>query len=402
LGLLQCKINNMQMMTMPQRPSYKGNPHLRVRPHVGVIALGNAIGNAIVQGAIQSDYEKRLKQQNEISASLNQAGREISQNIRFEIDTPTFDFSNLVAQGYSYDGGSESVRDVSALVANSTELFNDLEFKQLKLDARTAKVNSFDYSRYKFGGENGVFDQYDLPGVVNEELLSAEINRYFDEHMDFGLSGLNTPMPDSTHESMDTYYSSKEFLTDASMFVGGMSLTANVLSGVEYLPDSRGFNIGFRRQAFDPYFSFGSQYMGRTLEVGSLMDKNFIASANVSTDTMKPLLLAGAKYLTTGANLLTPVVGFAQAYNEAQMSGWNSGETLATGGKAIFDTSLGFLASANPIAAFAAPAYILGDIALSAMGTDWRGAAEIHSQQTERLIKMGMRPAEALNLGPKY
>ena len=40
----------MQMITTPQRPFYKGNMHLRVRSHVGVIAFGNAIGNSIVQG----------------------------------------------------------------------------------------------------------------------------------------------------------------------------------------------------------------------------------------------------------------------------------------------------------------------------------------------------------------
>ncbi len=74
---------------------------------------------------------------------------------------------------------------------------------------------------------------------------------------------------------------------------------------------------------------------------------------------------------------------------------------LATGGKAAFDTSLGIAATLNPIAAFAAPLYILGDITLSAVGTDWRGAIEMNYQRSQQLIQMGMRPADALNLGPK-
>lgn len=156
-----------------------------------------------------------------------------------------------------------------------------------------------------------------------------------------------------------------------------------------------------RGQAFDPNFSFGSQYMGKTLEVGSLTDKGFVTSVSYSADAAKSYLVKGSKYLTTGANILTPIVGGLQTYNEFQHSGF-SGETGATGGKTVFDTSLGIAAGLNPIAAFAAPAYILGDMALSYAGTDWRGAAEIHYQHTQKLIDMGMRPAEALNMIPKY
>ncbi|MCF6437009.1 hypothetical protein [Pseudoalteromonas sp. MMG022] len=60
----------MQMMTTPQRPVYKGNPHLRVRPHVGVIALGNAIGNSIVSGMqkkqTQANVDKATQVGNEV------------------------------------------------------------------------------------------------------------------------------------------------------------------------------------------------------------------------------------------------------------------------------------------------------------------------------------------------
>ncbi|WP_448214324.1 hypothetical protein, partial [Colwellia sp. MEBiC06753] len=80
LGLLQCKINNMQMMTMPQRPSYKGNPHLRVRPHVGVIALGNAVGNSIVSGLSKSPQPSKedLERQAKLDAMSRQLGQDAS------------------------------------------------------------------------------------------------------------------------------------------------------------------------------------------------------------------------------------------------------------------------------------------------------------------------------------
>ena len=62
----------MQMMTTPQRPSYKGNMHLRVRPHVGVIALGNALGNAIV--GKMSQPPKLSQEEND---AILKRGREI-------------------------------------------------------------------------------------------------------------------------------------------------------------------------------------------------------------------------------------------------------------------------------------------------------------------------------------
>ena len=129
----------MQMMTTPQRPFYKGNMHLRVRSHVGVIAFGNALGNSIVSG-----LSKPAKMSSALQDELN-------------AKKPIF-------------GQSSGVSDAEiALTLGKTR-------KQMATDLNSTNKSHADfdaaYSNYSFGHDEYAGDVSSSFNVTNSNTLS--------------------------------------------------------------------------------------------------------------------------------------------------------------------------------------------------------------------------------------
>lgn len=196
----------MQMMTAPQRPVYKGNPHLRVRPHVGVIALGNAIGNAIVgkmsqpskeqtQQKVKEDVTKAVKngatEQEAIKQVADQmiaerggsiasghmtmnGGQSLANGMDYSVtnangDTAYFNLSSVdsVASGYDmigylsdHLGSSPGAGMMLGMATNQI-----IGQTQTYHDNRMNSIQHLDMAKYKMGGANGVFDRPAMVGI---------------------------------------------------------------------------------------------------------------------------------------------------------------------------------------------------------------------------------------------
>ena len=112
-------------------------------------AFDNALGNSIVGHLQEREHTKELQERisKEFSNIKVQGADDLSAYL------PEHDLSNLIGDGYSYDGGSNNVTDISELAAKSGFFAEDLKLKQLSLDASTARINSFEADMYHMDGE---------------------------------------------------------------------------------------------------------------------------------------------------------------------------------------------------------------------------------------------------------
>ncbi len=173
LGFLQCRISGMQMMTTPQRPVYKGNMHLRIRPHVGVIAFGNALGNSIVSGLTTSPTEKKVKESlakaqskgatpQEQQIAVEQALSQLSPAERAKVQVTTDDNNIRIGLNGSQGGAINITKGLTgdSLVTQHNSLLNFMGENNLFGNSEVTNISRFMYEkRTNYYSKESVYDR---------------------------------------------------------------------------------------------------------------------------------------------------------------------------------------------------------------------------------------------------